>query len=380
MSISESVESPGSSPDDATEGSTTSGGNGRPHRDLTKVRRIALTVWAILMIVELAVHGLAFDRTRLIVLLCLGMIAACIGRRRVTSVLLDWAPFAVILLLYDWTRNAAQTINFPVQWTLAPDVDKAIFGVVPTAWLQEHLKHPEAVWWEIIVGLVYMSYFVVPYVFAAWLWLKNRKVWRRFAACFIAVSFLGLIGYTFVPAAPPWAAARCTAEEVADQPHEDACMVDPEASEPGGILGPIEPDHDGAEPYVERISSRGWDVLHVHVASSLIQIGQGKSNLVAAIPSLHAALTMLLALFLWPRTAAKWRPWLFLYPLAMAFSLVFTAEHYVFDILLGWALAGVVVWAVNLIDRKFVEPRNARRAARVEPFPASGEVSRVVEG
>ena len=31
------------------------------------------------------------------------------------------------------------------------------------------------------------------------------------------------------------------------------------------------------------------------------------------------------------------------YPLIMAFTLVYTAEHYVVDILLGWALAAVVV-------------------------------------
>ena len=31
------------------------------------------------------------------------------------------------------------------------------------------------------------------------------------------------------------------------------------------------------------------------------------------------------------------------YPLIMAFTLVYSAEHYVVDILLGWALAAVVV-------------------------------------
>ena len=31
------------------------------------------------------------------------------------------------------------------------------------------------------------------------------------------------------------------------------------------------------------------------------------------------------------------------YPLIMAFTLVYTAEHYVVDILLGWALAAVVL-------------------------------------
>jgi membrane-associated phospholipid phosphatase len=31
------------------------------------------------------------------------------------------------------------------------------------------------------------------------------------------------------------------------------------------------------------------------------------------------------------------------YPLVMAFTLVYTAEHYVIDLLLGWALAAVVM-------------------------------------
>ena len=52
------------------------------------------------------------------------------------------------------------------------------------------------------------------------------------------------------------------------------------------------------------------------------------------------------------------------YVLVMAFTLVYTAEHYVVDILLGWALAAVVLlvirrfeslaktrWAMLKIDR-----------------------------
>ena len=46
--------------------------------------------------------------------------------------------------------------------------------------------------------------------------------------------------------------------------------------------------------------------------------------------------------------ARRWRPLLVAYPLIMAFTLVYTAEHYVIDILLGWALAAVVVFALNI--------------------------------
>ncbi|MFT4126147.1 MAG: phosphatase PAP2 family protein [Gordonia sp. (in: high G+C Gram-positive bacteria)] len=345
-------------------------GTGR-RRDLTPVRRIALGAWALVMIWEVVRHGLAFDRTRLIILLCLGLAAATIGRRNVRTVIIDWAPFALILILYDWTRNVAQIIDVPVAWHLAPDADQAMFGVVPTVWLQEHLKAPAAPWWEVLIGAVYMSYFVVPYAVAAVLWLRDRTTWRRFAVCFVATTFLGLVGYTFLPAAPPWAAARCSSAEVADGPREAICMTSPVASTPGGILGPLDSPRAGAHPYVERISARGWEYLHIHVASNLIEIGQNKSNLVAAIPSLHAGLTMLLALFMWPRVKALGKTLFLGYAFAMAFTLVYTAEHYVIDILLGWALAAIVVVVSRIVDARLIEPRNRRRAAVAEDLPAA---------
>ena len=107
-------------------------------RDLTMVRRIAIVAWVAFMAYEFSVYGLAFDRTRLIVLLCLGLFAASIGRRRAITVLIDWAPFALILILYDWTRDVARIVDMPTHWHLAADVDHAMFGVVPTVWLQPH--------------------------------------------------------------------------------------------------------------------------------------------------------------------------------------------------------------------------------------------------
>ncbi len=335
-------------------------------RDLRWLRRALLLVWVIAIGWETYLHGLAIDRTRLILYLAVGMVAATVGRRRAITVVIDWLPFVLILMLYDWTRNVAVWLDMPTQWTLAPDVDYAMFGINPTVWLQSQLKLPAPPWWEVAVSIVYTSYFIVPYATAAVLWVRNRATWRRFAICFIATSFIGLVGYTLVPAAPPWAAARCTAAEVADHPHDPPCMYGVDRPVEGNLLGQVEPVHDGAAPYVERISARGWAVLRIGVASRLIEGGQGKANLVAAIPSLHAGLTMMLALFMWPRTKALGRTLFLGYALVMAFALVYSAEHYVFDILLGWALAALVVGTVTAVDRRFVGPRNRARAAERE--------------
>jgi membrane-associated phospholipid phosphatase len=99
---------------------------------------------------------------------------------------------------------------------------------------------------------------------------------------------------------------------------------------------------DGASDWVERIVTRGWGKLNLHSAGALIDQGQASVNLVAAIPSLHAGLSAGVAAFLWTRVRRGWRPVLVAYVLVMAFTLVYTAEHYVIDILLGWVLAAIV--------------------------------------
>ena len=120
----------------------------------------------------------------------------------------------------------------------------------------------------------------------------------------------------------------------------------------GGLLGAMQTTQDGANNWVERIVGRGWGNLNLHSASALIDQGQASVNLVAAIPSLHAALTAAVAAFLWTRVERRWRLLLVTYVLVMAFTLVYTAEHYVVDILLGWALAAVVMVVANRFESR----------------------------
>ena len=72
----------------------------------------------------------------------------------------------------------------------------------------------------------------------------------------------------------------------------------------------------------------------------------------AAVPSLHAAYALLIALFLWPLARGAWRIPLAAYPVAMGFALVYTAEHYVVDVLLGWVYAAAATVAVMAVARR----------------------------
>lgn len=336
------------------------------HR-LDLVRRTAIVCWALAVVYFTHRDGLSFDRNALLLYICTGLLAASIGRRNVLTVLRDWLPFAAVLLVYDLTRGAAALLGRPTEWHLQIDVDKWIFaGTEPTVWLQEHLKEPSPPWWETVVSLIYVSFFFAPYLVAGVLWLRDRGAWRKFVLRFVAISFIGLIGFVAFPAAPPWAAAVCSSSDVVGGPSDPPCMSSPVGVVTnGGMLGEVQPRHAGAAPYIERVASRGWNKLGIPQAKALIDEGQAGVNQVAAVPSLHAAISALITVFFWPRVRKRWRPLLVCYALAMAFTLVYSAEHYVFDILLGWLLTGLVTLVFSRWERR--RERQAMLRAGLDP-------------
>lgn len=314
------------------------------------LRYLAVAIWAVVIVYRTVTDGFAFNRELLLLYISTGLLAASIGQgKRMLYVIRDWLPFALVLVAYDLSRGAATLIGRPTLWHWQVDADRWLFaGTVPTVWLQERLKLPHPPWWEVVISTVYMSFFILPYVVAGVLWLRDREEWKKFVRLFVGLSFVALAIYALLPAAPPWAAARCTPADVEGGPSDPRCMFRPARGVPdGGLLGPLQSSQDGANDWVERIVTRGWGKLNLHSATALIDQGQASVNLVAAIPSLHAGLTAAVAAFLWHRVHRKWRPLLVAYPLIMAFTLVYTAEHYVIDILLGWTLAAIVLFAIN---------------------------------
>ena len=189
-------------------------------RRLTLARRVAITTWILVVAYRSVTDGLAFNRELLLLYIATGLIAASIGRGHTAfAVLRDWLPFALVLLLYDLSRGAATLLGAPTLWRFQPDADRWLFfGTVPTVWLQERMKMPQPPWWEVIISGIYMSFFVLPYVVAGVLWLHNRSDWAAFVRRFVALSFAALVVYIVMPAAPPWAAARCTPADIAGWP------------------------------------------------------------------------------------------------------------------------------------------------------------------
>jgi membrane-associated phospholipid phosphatase len=76
------------------------------------------------------------------------------------------------------------------------------------------------------------------------------------------------------------------------------------------------------------------------------------------MPSLHAAIPMLLLVFFWPEVRTRGKIGLSLYAGLMSIVLVYGGEHYVIDVLAGWLYAIVV----TVVLRRFffrTEPTEA---------------------
>jgi membrane-associated phospholipid phosphatase len=117
-------------------------------------------------------------------------------------------------------------------------------------------------------------------------------------------------------------------------------------------------------PHVEQIIPEMFRHTHMSAVHSLAE--KDFANKVAAVPSLHAAFPMLMLLFFW---SSGWRARIFfgIYTLAMAFTLVYSAEHFVFDIFAGWAYALGVWFGVSWFWRR-QDRRRAEAAAEGHPL------------
>jgi hypothetical protein len=277
-------------------------------------RPYALGLYVVALVAWSARYGIPVQRELVILWTCGALACVSIGRppRDILQLVLDWLPIVAVLWAYDITRGAADSFGIGVHYHPMIDFDRAVFGEVPTVWLQQQLYEPHAVrWWDVGFTLVYTSYFIAPFALAGFLWARDRLAFLAFTRRLVTLALAGLATYILFPAAPPWLAGEM------------------------GLIGEV-----------HRTTARGWEVIGVGTAS-LFSKGQAASNLVAAVPSLHSGFTMLVALFLVGRVPPWLRPLVMLYPLAMGLALMATGEHYFFDVLLGWLYAGAVMggWA-----------------------------------
>jgi membrane-associated phospholipid phosphatase len=208
--------------------------------------------------------------------------------------------------------------------------DRAIgFGETPTVRLQRTLGRAGVVRpHDTFLSAVHWSWFFVPHGTMAFVLLRHHQHFTKNAVMMAATFDLGCVIYWLVPTAPPWWAGS-----VGKMPHVRRIMV-----EAG-----------------EKVWRRAWKRLYDALAG----------NPFAAMPSLHFG-TSVMAAFVLSDVSRRHGAVGWTYALTLGFGLVYLGEHYVMDLLAGFALAyavrtaGPAAWpAIQRVQLAFqrLEPR-----------------------
>lgn len=232
----------------------------------------------------------------------------------------DWSPFVVLFLAYEYLRGLVPSLGWTVNVHPLIRGDEILFGELPTLTLQNALFSPAGPrHYDYLFTLVYITHFTLPLGYALLLWVRDRGEFRRFLSALILLSFAGFFTYLFYPAMPPWMAA-------------EEGLIPPVADVMGRTIGLFD-------------RGPGLPSLYAFMAP----------NLVAAMPSLHAAYPA--AIFLSALKVFGWRAGLFLpYALVVWVGIVYTAQHWVVDV-----IAGIVYALVAFAVTEYVVARLERR-------------------
>ncbi|HXG68003.1 MAG TPA: phosphatase PAP2 family protein [Blastocatellia bacterium] len=236
---------------------------------------------------------------------------------------LDWSPLFACWLIYDrfrlvqpylLDRVAVESVYQLERWLFGWMAGGEIPAHVARAWLAAHAGEPLWASFSWLMQVIYLSHlFYVPPILYYW-WRQGRKDqeararFTRHIRAFTALHLLGFAVYLLLPVAPPWWISL----------------------------------HGMAQPSADLLAQTnialGMDGV---IVRSTIKTAP---NWFAAVPSLHGAYPVLLALF-----ALRSRRWLMLALVSMYGALMWTAtvvlnQHYIADLLAGAALAVVSYW------------------------------------
>jgi hypothetical protein len=272
---------------------------------------------------------------------------------RTKKLFLGIYPLGMVGLLYDSMRFV-QNVGLTAESVHDCDLrahEMALFGITMDGrpatlhdWLQ---AHPSLIL-DVLCAIPYGTFLFVIVATAFFLYFREYPRLVRFAWCWFALNVAGFITYHLYPAAPPWYF------------HAHGCVVDIHA-------------HASEGPNLARVDS--WLGLHYFAG----MYGRS-SDVFGAVPSLHCAYALIIALEGWAVFSKAWRAASVAFFLLMCFGAVYLDHHWVLDAIAGITYCVVVVGVARLITRRYAatalpSPVLGGADGAIEESSAPGEVS-----
>jgi hypothetical protein len=300
---------------------------------------IAWSILAVIFVIYTIFLGLPYSEDGILLWLTAALFVASLGDLGSwrTGVIRDWLPLYLVLALYGVLRGYASNVLWGPFVRPQVAFDKFIGGgTAPTVTLQRWLFSPNNLHvWDYLCWMTYMSHFFTSFIVLAVLWKRDHPKFRRYMVLFVGLTFIGYLTYVLYPAMPPWL-----------------------ASQTGHLAS------------TTRIIPLVWDNVGIHQAAAPFSGNSAFDNNIAAMPSLHAAYPMLLLLFFWKGARPLIRAILVTYVLAMAFTLVYTGEHFVIDEFVGWSYALLTfVVGSHLLDKWTAKRQHLWLIGPLPPVP-----------
>lgn len=272
----------------------------------------------VILILALLFNILAYLPKILILLILIGI---CLILGIGNKFLLDWFLFLSVIYLSDTLRGLIYyLINrfaLPVYCEYVFMLEKSLFGAIPSVSLQNiFLKNGQFTWLEKACTFLHGTHFIAFIIIGFFIWLKDSKLFYRFKISFYILLTAGMSLYALIPTAPPWMASQIF-----------------------GLMPPLV--HFNLELYTMYLPdlTAGFN-----------------TNPVAAMPSLHAAFPFLCSLLLWSKYKFKAFPF-YIYTALILFTIVYTGDHYVVDIISGM----IIAW-ISFIISKNIRYRNVNNS------------------
>jgi len=240
-------------------------------------------------------------------------------------------PFIAFEICYDWMRLYPNYRLNPIDIRGLYEAELNLFGITSegTAMIPgEYLTQHATTLGDLLAGIFYLCWVPVPIAFGLWLYFRGeRRLYLRFALCFLFVNLIGFAGYYIHPAAPPWYALGYGFE--------------PDFSTPGNVAG----------------LARFDDLVGIPVFASIYV---GNSNIFAAVPSLHAAYMLIATIYCAGYARREHRHWgltalMAVITVGIWWTAVYSCHHYIIDVLLGIATAiiGVALFECILMRTRW---------------------------